>query len=190
MSLPTQSRWHPLDTQRSSVPPSYIWSLEFFVYEKLDAAHRRPGYAALYDQQLRYVSALSAQLPPRTALSASKPVVFTVPPSSTHFSVARQGPFLFQPEPHDLKGSPGGDAVDMVFLSVASRAGPDTDEHSSALGVVLIVYQDGKVDICLDLEKTEAKWEHAYVRDGSLTSLPTDLAITDPEQRPPALYGL
>jgi nucleoporin NUP82 len=76
----------------------------------------------------------------------------------------RQGPFLLQPAPRSLEGSEGGDATDILYVSFgdhdddASNAG-ETDQ----LGVVLIAFQDGKVDVCLDVEKVEAKWQNKQV---------------------------
>lgn len=34
-----------------------------------------------------------------------------------------------------------------------------TDTEIEKLGVVAIVYQDGRVDLCLDTEKVEARWD-------------------------------
>ncbi|KZW04291.1 hypothetical protein EXIGLDRAFT_758582 [Exidia glandulosa HHB12029] len=155
---------------RAAVPPSYIWSLEYYVREKLEAAHRRPGFAALYEQQLRYVSALSAQLHASKTLASSQPVVVTAPPSSK-LAVARQGPFLFQPEPHELDGSPGGDAVDIVYLGLGARPGATMEGQTEGLGAVLISFQDGKVDVCVDLDKVEARWEHGQFPDDELPLL-------------------
>ena len=39
----------------------------------------------------------------------------------------------------------------------------DDEGETERLGVVLVTYRDGKVDICLDVEKVEAKWEHRHV---------------------------
>lgn len=76
--------------------------------------------------------------------------------------VSRQGPFLLQPAPLDLKDSPGGDATDIAYLTLGSAFADDDDEasvSSERLGVVVIGYQDGRVDVCLDVEKIEARWD-------------------------------
>jgi nucleoporin NUP82 len=44
----------------------------------------------------------------------------------------------------------------------------DEDEgkgETERLGVVLIAYQDGRVDVCLDVEKVEARWQTKSVSD-------------------------
>ena len=88
-------------------------------------------------------------------------------PKSFPGKPSRQGPFLLQPAPPDLEGSPGGDATDIAYLTLGS-AFTDTDDgedteasslSSERLGVLLVAYQDGRVDVYLDLEKVEAKWD-------------------------------
>ena len=77
----------------------------------------------------------------------------------------RQGPFLLQPSPRSLEGSEGGDATDLMYLAFVRD---DDDDDADAgeterLGIVIVTYQDGKVDVCLDVEKVEARWESKQV---------------------------
>ena len=73
----------------------------------------------------------------------------------------RQGPFLFQPAPRELDQGQGGNATDLVYINVegASFLHPDDDGNEERLGVLAVAFSDGKVDICLDVEKIEAMWE-------------------------------
>ncbi|KAH7105499.1 hypothetical protein BKA62DRAFT_766862 [Auriculariales sp. MPI-PUGE-AT-0066] len=136
---------------RAAIPSGYVWSLKHYVSEKLDAAEHRPGFAALYEQQLRFVQALADQLPSNKAVAGGHAILVSAP-KLTNLAVARQGPFLLQPEPHEiLDGS--SDAVDFVYVQVQA-------DSKLELGVVLVSYQNGKVDILLDLDKVEARWEH------------------------------
>lgn len=76
----------------------------------------------------------------------------------------RQGPFLLQPSPRSLEDSEGGDTTDIAYLSFLRD---DDDEDAGAterLGIVIVTHQDGKVDVCLDVEKVEARWESKQVR--------------------------
>ena len=76
--------------------------------------------------------------------------------------VLRQGPFLLQPSPRILEGGDAGDATDIVYLTFGGKDDdPDGELEGTrqGLGVVLIAYQDGKVDVCLDVQKIEAAWE-------------------------------
>ena len=36
-------------------------------------------------------------------------------------------------------------------------------DETEKLGIVMIAYQDGKVDVCLDVDKVEARWEKKTV---------------------------
>ena len=62
-----------------------------------------------------------------------------------------------------MEGSEGGDATDIVYLTFGTSDEEDDEGETERLGVVLVTYRDGKVDICLDVEKVEAKWEHRHV---------------------------
>ncbi len=75
----------------------------------------------------------------------------------------RQGPFLLQPAPLMLDGSEGGDATDILYLAFDKDDETDDDGETERLGVVLVVAQDGKVDVCLDVDKVEARWENRQV---------------------------
>jgi nucleoporin NUP82 len=75
----------------------------------------------------------------------------------------RQGPFLLQPAPLMLDGSECGDVTDILYLSFDKDDEIDDDGDTERLGVVLIVGQDGKVDVCLDVDKVEARWETRQV---------------------------
>ena len=81
------------------------------------------------------------------------------PPSTIKNSRARQGPFLLQPAPRTLDGSDGGDATDIVYVSFGDDAAEESDGETERLGLILVAYQDGKVDVFLDVEKVEARWE-------------------------------
>lgn len=53
----------------------------------------------------------------------------------------------------------GGDATDIVYLAFGGDEEDIGEGETERLGVVLITYQDGRVDVCLDVEKVEARWE-------------------------------
>lgn len=84
----------------------------------------------------------------------------------------RQGPFLLQPAPLMLDGSEEGNATDILYLSFDKDNETDDDGETERLGVVLIVTQDGKVDVCLDVDKVEARWETRQVSVRCSTSTP------------------
>jgi nucleoporin NUP82 len=167
-----------------TLPSSYIPSLECFVTAKREilsaeiasSATATPTSIALgaqlsvYDQQLKYVNTLMKQIPAgsvrRLGLPNSTPPPTTpirvVAPSTNNYPAARQGPFLFQPAPQELDGSEGGLATDIAYLGFTS--GQDADEgETERLAIVLIAFSDGKVDVCFDVERVEARWDTNYL---------------------------
>ncbi|KAG6832947.1 hypothetical protein H0H92_004831 [Tricholoma furcatifolium] len=156
----------PYMPRNASIPSSYIHSLECFISAKQEflaqgTSTEARNLSTLYDYQHKYVTALIKQLPPGTVFpSASRPVPIH-PPTTIKSPAARQGPFLLQPSPRTLEGSEGGDATDITYLSFDADLddGESDGSETEHLGVVVVAFQDGKVDICLDVEKVEARWE-------------------------------
>jgi nucleoporin NUP82 len=155
-----------------SIPSSYVHSLECFISAKQEYIHQGTSDATknlstIYDYQRKYVGALIKQLPPGTVFPAASRSVLMHPPTTIKSAPARQGPFLLQPSPRALEGSEGGDATDITYLAF----GTDEEEgdaegeggETEHLGVVMVAFQDGKVDVCLDVEKVEARWESRQV---------------------------
>lgn len=80
-------------------------------------------------------------------------------PISPSFPPARQGPFLLQPAPKELGD---GVASDIVYLGIeAQEDSNNKNAETTLIPVVAIAYSNGKVDVCLDVEKVEAKWAKA-----------------------------
>lgn len=87
------------------------------------------------------------------------------PPTTIKPLPLRQGPFLLQPAPRILADSEGGDATDIAYLAFGTESYDRDNEVSDPehLGVILVSYQDGRVDLFLDVEKVEARWETKQV---------------------------
>jgi nucleoporin NUP82 len=165
------------------VPSAYIHALEYFVRAKEESAgnsqaysesdtsssHNGPSLSTLYAYQLKYVVSLSKQLPetPSTLFPAPSRSVPITAPSIVKSRPVRQGPFLFQPAPQELDQGPGGSATDMVYITVegTSLLHPDEDGSEERLGLFAVAFSDGKIDICLDVEKVEATWETSQVSE-------------------------
>lgn len=75
---------------------------------------------------------------------------------------------MLQPAPRTLDDSEGADATDVLYMAFGADGDEDEESDTERLGVVLIAFQDGKVDVCLDVEKVEAKWEHRQVCSSQL----------------------
>ncbi|KAK7049644.1 hypothetical protein VNI00_005675 [Paramarasmius palmivorus] len=169
----------PYMPKNASIPSAYVHSLECFIsakqeYLAQETSQGPSNLSALYDYHQRYIAALIKQLPPGTVFPAPSRSVLMHPPHIIKSSPARQGPFLLQPSPRVLEGSEGGDATDITYLSFAHGYDRDRDEDGSvaeSLGVILITYQDGKVDVCLDVEKVEARWESKQIATSDLPML-------------------
>ncbi|KAJ4473481.1 hypothetical protein C8R41DRAFT_888262 [Lentinula lateritia] len=158
----------PYMPQNSSIPSAYIHSLECFISAKQEflaqetTTQANKNMSMLYDYQHKYVDALLKQLPPGTVFPAPSRSVLIHPPTIIKAPPARQGPFLLQPSPRMLDESEGGDATDIVYLSYSQTEETVSDAEDGVaenLDVVLITYQDGKIDVCLDVEKVEARWK-------------------------------
>jgi nucleoporin NUP82 len=162
-----------------SIPSSTLFALEGYVSAKQQyltaeqsssASEPSRDVAAMYSKQRKYVSALLQQLPAEVSPdTVSRPVSIQAP-SITKRPVALQGPFLLQPSPRLLSTMDVPDASDITYLTCGT---PDTtaeDGGLERLGLVLIAQHDGRVDICLDLEKVEARWETSEVRTLEVTA--------------------
>ena len=158
----------PYMPKNAAIPSSYVHALECFVAAKQeflsqastsDAASANSSLTNMYDYQHKYVTALLKQLPPGTAFPSKSRTVIMHPPATLRPQPVRQGPFLLQPAPLALENSEGGDATDIVYLTFGTENDENDEGETERLGVVLVAFQDGKVDVFLDVEKVEARWE-------------------------------
>ena len=153
-----------------SIPSAYVHALECFVAAKQEFLSQSQSegsssrnMAHLYDFQHRYVTALLKQLPPGTVYPAISRPVPMHPPRSSKSPPVRQGPFLLQPSPRTIDGSEGGDATDIAYVAFGSDVEEGVEGETERLGLVLATFQDGRVDVYLDVEKVEARWAHKEV---------------------------
>lgn len=88
----------------------------------------------------------------------------TAPISRPNLAPKVQGPFLLVPSTIDLDETSEEDepiATDLVYLSVqvgGGGGGGKGDGESKGLGVLGIVHSDGKMEVCLEVEKSEARF--------------------------------
>ena len=158
----------PYMPKNAAIPSSYVHALECFVAAKQEflsqastsgAASTSNSLASMYDYQHKYVTALLKQLPPGTTFPSKSRTVSMHPPTTLRPQPVRQGPFLLQPAPLMLEDSEGGDATDIVYLAFGADNDENDEGETERLGVVLVAFQDGKIDVFLDVEKVEARWE-------------------------------
>ncbi|KAH9843921.1 uncharacterized protein C8Q71DRAFT_826054 [Rhodofomes roseus] len=168
----------PYMPQNASIPSAYVHALECFVAAKQEYLTQSQGEGSssrkmthLYDFQYRYVTALLKQLPPGTVYPAISRPVPMHPPRSIKALPVRQGPFLLQPSPRTIDGSEGGDATDIAYMAFGSDVEEGVEGETERLGLVLASFQDGRVDVYLDVEKVEARWEQKERHDGDLPML-------------------
>lgn len=178
-----------------SIPSSYLQALECFVSAKEEFVAENNGvidesFSTIYDYQRKYINALLKQAPAGASLSSPYNLVSIHAPKSHAGEPARQGPFLLQPAPPDLKDSPCSVATDIMYLTLGSAfAEPDGEDMESSssisserLGALLVGFQDGRVDVYLDVEKIEAKWETQVIKFPAfswLLSFLTDILVLD-----------
>ena len=153
------------------MPSAYLQALECFVSAKEEFVAENNGtfnesFQALYDYQRKFINGLLKQIPLAQSFPSSATRVPLKCSKALLGKPLRQGPFLLQPAPPDLANSPGGNATDITYITLGSAFEDTEDEESEAsalaserLGVLLVAFQDGRVDVMLDLEKAEARWE-------------------------------
>ncbi|KAG2152099.1 hypothetical protein BD769DRAFT_1403131 [Suillus cothurnatus] len=166
----------PYMPQNASVPSSYVHALECFISAKQEFLSQgtSSGISALstlYDYQRKYVTALLKQLPPGTVYPAISRSFSMHPPMTIKSQPMRQGPFLLQPSPCSLEDSEGGDATDISYLAFIRDDDDEDAGETERLGIVIVTFQDGKVDVCLDVEKVEARWESKQDKSQDLPML-------------------
>ncbi|EJU06592.1 hypothetical protein DACRYDRAFT_61384 [Dacryopinax primogenitus] len=132
-----------------------------------DTSNPQPALEARYQQQLKYVKTLERQLkqdnkngkrkaasPQKLQLSASGPKAgeagFTLPTTVKSMVVA-QGPYRIIPESPELDDSIESEATDLIYLVY-------DDDTSDPLNILGIAWDNGRVDICLDLDRVEGMW--------------------------------
>ncbi|KAF8974369.1 hypothetical protein BDZ97DRAFT_1900053 [Flammula alnicola] len=168
----------PYMPQNASIPSSYVHSLECFISAKQEfllqgTSSASKNLSTIYDYQHKYVTALVKQLPPGTVFPATSKSVLMHPPTTIKSPPLRQGPFLLQPSPRMLEGSEGGDATDITYLAFGTDDDDPEDDarDTEHLGIILVSYQDGKVDLFLDVEKVEARWDIKHISSHDLPML-------------------
>ncbi|GAA6015593.1 hypothetical protein JCM10207_008138 [Rhodosporidiobolus poonsookiae] len=131
-----------------------------------------PALSKRYNLQLQYVNSLVRQATtssrtPSTP-SADHPSldadldadedrpVRIIAPSRADFTPALQGPFLLQPAPAELDNGADSRACDIAYVHYTPEAAQAGE--GQGIGVVAVAYADGKVDLCIEVEKVEARW--------------------------------
>jgi hypothetical protein len=80
-------------------------------------------------------------------------------PSYLRNQPTRQGPFLLQPAPLELdidEDEPS--ASSLAYQLIEDDASEEVDDLTPPVGVILMAYRNGKVDVCIDTSKVEASW--------------------------------
>lgn len=141
---------------------------------------RSTPLSKLYSQQLQYVNSLVRQLAATPAATldgddsldvdlaqlatSSRPVPVRPPAAftSSRRPPAPQGPFLLQPEPADLENGADSRACDLVHVQYRGKTSGNEKEESlppgDGIGLLVVSFSDGKVDLCMEVEKVEANW--------------------------------
>lgn len=172
----------PFKPNRTSTP-SNLFSQSISSDVSTSQSHSQPPPNALskrYNHQLRYVNSLIRQVPTSTTISkrasadvtleseastsdSSRYIPITLPHTNT--SPSLQGPFLLQPPPAEFDNGAESLACDIIYINYKSsvvagkaKAKEAEEENKVGLGIIAVVYSDGKVEVCLEVEKVEAKW--------------------------------
>jgi nucleoporin NUP82 len=165
------------------IPSQYIDNLEIYVNNQLGSLDRTtqysdPALVMAAESQKHFMKSLLRMASNQRLISVNPDLgIREVSVDSQKLGdrqSAIQGPYLFQPVPHELEDSEGGDATDLIY--VTSHGGGD-QEGVAEINILCISFQDGKVDICLDLQKLEGKWAPANTTTTSHGSRTTALPV-------------
>ncbi|CED82201.1 Nucleoporin Nup88 [Phaffia rhodozyma] len=169
------------------LPRSLIYSLSTVTAQKLSFLHSPslssstssittvlpdPILLARYHAQKQWIDQLIRQIPSADIEDASdeetsgEPVEVKLEDMKGSLKrTAVQGPFLFDPPPKEIDDEEGeedltGSATDlfMVGLGEDGTAEEEIGKKGEVLGVLGIVWKDGRVDVCLEVEKMEGVW--------------------------------
>lgn len=159
----------------SDVPQRYLFALESYVRTKRDVFSQALPIqeSEMRGYQVKYVGNLVRQTPSLIS-TQSNPIAHVRRPENGIIASppARQGPFTFSPRPAEFEDS-DGDACDITYVlhgydgleheddlpwnqGLNASPGRSNKEH---LGAILVSYSDGRIDVILDLEKIEARWD-------------------------------
>ncbi|GAA5903052.1 hypothetical protein JCM6882_009679 [Rhodosporidiobolus microsporus] len=171
------TRFDPFASTTSSSSALHTPSKALAVSSRASASsHPSPrtpaAFSKRYNLQLQYVNSLLRQLSSSKTRTPSTEVdadatpadededapVRLVSPSRADFTPSLQGPFLLQPAPAELDNGADPRACDIAYLSYSSSSSANEGVDAPGVGVIAIAYADGKVDLCLEVEKVEARW--------------------------------
>lgn len=121
---------------------------------------------AEYAGQLKFLQALLEQRHNRLAAEDESSIdiddecILVKYPAYLRRVPARQGPFLLQPAPRELESDEDEPAAsDLVYMCLEPETtNEDNEDAPIALGLVLMSYENGKIDVCIDVSKVEATW--------------------------------
>ncbi|PVG00486.1 hypothetical protein CPB86DRAFT_754686 [Serendipita vermifera] len=141
----------------------------------------------IYDHQRKYISTLTKELPQeesaetpapsglfkesslssfstqsvastKTRSNVSQPVTVNAP-NTIKLEVEAQGPFRFQPAPAPSSAPDWDEIATDIFYSTPNLQGDrSSNDKLSSIGILMVAFADGRVDVCLDLIKVEAVW--------------------------------
>lgn len=115
---------------------------------------------AVYEYQRKYIDALVQQLPEESD-DTNKRVTIRAP-TMIRLEVERQGPFQCEPagSPSELEDWDDLAAEIHYMLSSTTKK----DDSVPPVGIILVAFVDGRVDVCLDMIKVEPLWKRQVCR--------------------------
>ncbi|BGP45314.1 hypothetical protein JCM10450v2_001132 [Rhodotorula kratochvilovae] len=157
-----------------------------------------------YSLQQQYVSSLVRQV--TTTPTASTPALLSsdthddahdpsapravVAPSRPALAPRLQGPFLLQPAPAELDNGADPAACDLAYVAYSARAaaGEGDEQGGDGVDVFAVAYRDGKVDLCLEVEKVEARFV-GEAPSATLARNGAGAVVLHPSRRPRGGFG-
>lgn len=136
----------------------YISTLLKQLITKEVPSQRPPStYGLRQDSSLASDTTASASFNANFQSTANKLVTLHAP-TTIKRSVESQGPFGFQPAPYGGLTEWDEMASDILYLTPFSDSSKRENQGLPAVGIMLLSFNDGRVEISLDLVKVEAIW--------------------------------
>ncbi|KAI6164741.1 hypothetical protein EDD17DRAFT_1557731 [Pisolithus thermaeus] len=154
----------PYMPKNASIPSSYVHALECFIAAKQEFLLQELLCLLPLSQHYTItrgstVSALVKQLPLELCFRPCLAQFPCIHLTQSRASLYDKDHSSYNRHPELWKEVKVATLQDIAYLSFTSDDDEGNEGETERLGIVMIAYQDGKVDVCLDVEKVEARWE-------------------------------
>jgi nucleoporin NUP82 len=160
----------PYLPKTAKIPADYLSTLSAYTSARLDLLSKEEGVSfgdrqmreSRYAQQLKLLNSLLIQgsnLEGNDREGEDGFIRMQYPTYLRHLQACKQGPFDMVPVPQELNNQQESLACNLAIVDLGQSEGTlDDAESCSTISVFVIAHCDGRVDVCLESERTEPIW--------------------------------